>query len=174
MHIYQAGYIIITYCPSLRGTAQHFTPAYKRTHIFRQCLTFWLVLQDMRFSKVWLLLVAYEGKTFFYYRQKKEKGQPVWCHTHQRKLPKSHKLCTFYWIWWKLPERKRRCSIFWRNRGFCVVFVCLFCFSLVSSAPTQREGPGFESSLEPFWVAFARGSVRVLKLPPTVQRQAWS
>lgn len=71
-----------------------------------------------------------KGRLFFNYRQKKEKGQPVWCHTHQRKLPKSHKLCTFYWIWWKLPERKRRCSIFWRNRGFSVVFLFV-CFVLV-------------------------------------------
>lgn len=35
------------------------------SHSFRQCPTFWLVLQDMHFSKVWLLPFVYEVKAFF-------------------------------------------------------------------------------------------------------------
>lgn len=47
-------------------------------------------------------------------------------------------------------KEKEDAAYFGETEGFLWFFVCLFCFSLVSSAPTQREGPGFESSLEPF------------------------
>lgn len=41
------------------------------SHILRQCLTFWLVLHDMLFSKVWNLSSVWKGKSFLL--------KPIWC-----------------------------------------------------------------------------------------------
>lgn len=63
------------------------------SHSFRQCPTFWLVLQDMHFSKVWLLPFVYEVKAFFYYSQKKVIWYNAILKRENYKSPKSHMLC---------------------------------------------------------------------------------
>lgn len=112
----------------MRDCTAFLPPTYKRTHIFRQCLTFWLVLQDS---------LAFTGciwrEDFFYYSQKKEKGQPVWCHTHQRKLPKKSQALHILLNMMEATRKKKKMQhILEKQRVLCGFLVCLFvCFVLV-------------------------------------------
>lgn len=71
----------VTRCPSLCGTAQHFIALSPLFHMLRQCPKFFLALQYLQFSKVWLLMhVQKAGKAFYYVQVEVSLSEPICAH----------------------------------------------------------------------------------------------
>lgn len=71
----------VTRCPSLCGTAQHFIALSPLFHMLRQCPKFFLALQYLQFSKVWLLMhVKKAGKAFSYVQVEVSLSEPICAH----------------------------------------------------------------------------------------------
>lgn len=86
-------------CPTLRRTGQHFYP-------LSSCPTFWLVLQGIHFSKIWLLLQCIKrlGLLFYFVFYSPKKVRFIMPYPS----PKSHKLCWFDWIWWGEKHKEKK------------------------------------------------------------------